>query len=57
LRESIAREGGYLAGDHLRHFGAKTSSVENFDKGEQANKHHRELKPYDHHGMRINQVD
>ena len=43
LREGVLREGGGWASDHLTSFGATTGSVENFDKGEQANKHHPEL--------------
>ena len=57
LREGVLREGCGWASDHLTSFGATTGSVENFDMGEQANRHHPELRPYDRHGMRINQVD
>ena len=57
LREAVAREGGGWAEDHLSGFGKATGTAENFDKGERANRHHPELRPYDRHGMRINQVD
>ena len=57
LREGVAREGGGWAEDHLLEFGKTTGAAETFEKGEQANDHHPELRPYDRHGMRINQVD
>ncbi|MBL6599629.1 MAG: acyl-CoA dehydrogenase family protein [Alphaproteobacteria bacterium] len=57
LREGVAREGAGWAVEHLADFGSSTGTTENFDKGEQANRHHPELRPYDRHGMRINQVD
>jgi putative acyl-CoA dehydrogenase len=57
LREGVFREGGGWAEGHLADFGKATGTAENFEKGELANRHHPELKPYDRHGMRINQVD
>jgi putative acyl-CoA dehydrogenase len=57
LREGVAREGGGWADDHLSAFGKATGTEENFEKAEQANRHHPELRPYDRHGMRVNQVD
>jgi len=56
LREGVAREGGGWVEAHLAQFGKQAGAEETFEKADQANRFCPELKTYDRHGMRINQV-
>jgi len=56
LREAVEREGAAWAQDHLAAFGKSAGREEVFDWADQANRFSPELKAYDRHGMRINQV-
>ncbi len=56
LREGVAREGGGWAEAHLAQFGKQAGAEETFEKADQANRFSPELKTYDRHGMRINQI-
>ena len=57
LREGVAREGGAWAEDRLAAFGGIAGAAEIFEKADTANRHGPELKAFDRHGMRINQVE
>ncbi len=57
LREGVAREGGSSAEAMLAAFGKIAGAAEIFEKADQANRHAPELKAFDRHGMRINQVE
>ena len=57
LREAVAREGAGRATGHLPAFGRLMGSDAVFEKAEQANRHAPELRAFDRHGRRINQVD
>ena len=57
LREAAAREGAGGASAHLAAFGGLMGSDAVFEKAEQANRHAPELRAFDRHGRRINQVD
>ena len=57
LREAVAREGAGGAVEHLAAFGRLMGSDAVFEKAEQANRHAPELRAFDRHGRRINQVD
>jgi len=57
LREAVTREGAGWASDHLSAFGKQVGADDTFVKAEQANRHGPELKAFDRHGRRINQID
>jgi putative acyl-CoA dehydrogenase len=57
LREGIAREGADWAKDKLAAFGKIAGAAETFEKADAANRHGPELRAFDRHGMRINQVE
>ncbi len=57
LREGIAREGAAWAEDQLAAFGKIAGAAETFEKADAANRHGPELRAFDRHGMRINQVE
>ncbi|MDP6692258.1 MAG: acyl-CoA dehydrogenase family protein [Alphaproteobacteria bacterium] len=57
LREGVAREGGAWAEERLAEFGKIAGAAEIFEKADTANRHGPELKAFDRHGMRINQVE
>ncbi len=57
LREGVAREGGGWAENKLAEFGKLAGRAEIFEKADAANRHAPEIKPFDRHGMRINQVE
>ncbi len=57
LMEGAAREGGSAANTTLAAFGKLAGAAETFEKADQANRHPPELKAFDRHGMRINQVE
>lgn len=57
LRETVMREGGSGAVDKLVSFGKVAGAAETFEKADQANRHPPEIKAFDRHGMRINQVE
>lgn len=57
LQDGVEREGGAWAAETLSSFGRLMGSAEMFDKAEQANRHGPELKAYDRHGMRIDQIE
>ena len=57
LQEAAAREGAGGASAHLAAFGRLMGSDAVFEKAEQANRHAPELRAFDRHGRRINQVD
>jgi len=57
LREGVAREGGSSAEAMLVAFGKIAGAAEIFEKADLANRHAPELKAFDRHGMRINQVE
>jgi len=56
LQEGVAREGASWAEGHLANFGKKAGSEETFELADLANRFSPELKTYDRHGMRVNQV-
>lgn len=56
LREAVAREGAADTAGHLAEFGRLTGSAAVFEKAEQANRHIPELRAFDRHGRRIDQV-
>ena len=56
LREGVAREGGGWAADKLAQFGKLAGALETFEKADQANRNGPEIRAFDRHGMRINQV-
>ena len=56
LREGVAREGAGWAREKLESFGRISGSAEIFEKADLANRHAPELKAFDRHGMRINQI-
>ena len=56
LREAVAREGAAEAAGRLAEFGRLMGSDAVFEKAEQANRHVPELRAFDRHGRRINQV-
>ena len=56
MREAMEREGAGWAKDQLAKFGKEAGREEVFDWADQANRYSPELKTYDRHGMRINQV-
>ena len=53
----MAREGGAWAEDRLATFGGIAGAAGIFEKADTANRHGPELKAFDRHGMRINQVE
>ncbi|MEM7020279.1 MAG: acyl-CoA dehydrogenase family protein [Pseudomonadota bacterium] len=57
LREAIAREGGSWAADKLAAFGKIAGAADTFEKADAANRHSPEMRAFDRHGMRINQVE
>ncbi len=57
LREAVAREGADWARDKLAALGSTIASEENFHKAEQANRNTPELRAFDRHGQRINQIE
>ena len=56
LREAVAREGAGPAADRLAAFGRLMGQDAIFEKAEQANRHTPELRAFDRHGRRIDQV-
>jgi putative acyl-CoA dehydrogenase len=56
LREGVAREGGGWANAHLAKFGKLAGREEVFELADLANCFAPELRAFDRHGMRINQV-
>ncbi|MDP6345176.1 MAG: acyl-CoA dehydrogenase family protein [Alphaproteobacteria bacterium] len=56
LREGLEREGAGWAADHVAAFGRLAGREETFEWAEQANRFGPEIRPFDRHGMRINQV-
>lgn len=56
LREIVVREGGDWASDKLAAFAKVAGAEETFEKANQANRHPPELKAFDRHGRRLNQV-
>ncbi len=57
LREAVAREGAAGAAGRLADFGRLMGQDAVFEKADQANRHAPELRAFDRHGRRINQVD
>ena len=57
LREGITREGAGWAKDRLAAFGKIAGAAETFEKADAANRHGPELRAFDRHGMRVNQVE
>jgi putative acyl-CoA dehydrogenase len=57
LREGVAREGGGWTEQKLAEFGKIAGAAEIFEKADQANRHGPEIRAFDRHGMRINQVE
>ena len=57
LAAGIEREGADWAKDHLKSLGARLGSEEVWELGEAANRHPPELKAFDRHGRRIDQVE
>ena len=57
LREAVARDGGGWATGKLAGFGAIAGAAEVFYKAEQANRNTPQLKAFDRHGMRVNQIE
>ncbi len=57
LREGVAREGAGWVSEKLATFGKVSGSAEIFEKADLANKHGPQLKAFDRHGMRVNQID
>jgi len=57
LQEAVKREGAGWATDHLSAFGSQVGADDTFAKAEQANRHGPELRAFDRHGRRINQID
>ncbi|MCY4239880.1 MAG: acyl-CoA dehydrogenase family protein [Rhodospirillaceae bacterium] len=57
LQTAVAREGAGWASDHLSAFGCEVGVDETFRKADQANRHAPELRAFDQHGRRINQIE
>ena len=57
VREGVEREGGGWAGEKLAAFGKLAGAAGTFEKADQANRHGPEIRAFDRHGMRINQVE
>ncbi|MAG99019.1 MAG: DNA alkylation response protein [Rhodospirillaceae bacterium] len=57
LREGVAREGGGWTEQKLADFGKIAGAAEIFEKADQANRQGPEIRAFDRHGMRINQVE
>ncbi len=57
LQAAVAREGAGWASDHLSAFGCEVGADETFRKASQANRHVPELRAFDQHGRRINQIE
>jgi len=57
LQEAVGREGAGWSVEHLAAFGREVGADETFHKAEQANRNEPELRAFDRHGRRINQIE
>ncbi|MEZ5739107.1 MAG: acyl-CoA dehydrogenase family protein [Burkholderiaceae bacterium] len=57
LREAVQREGAGWAAERLAGFGRRCGASETFELADQANRHVPQLRAFDRHGRRLNQVE